>query len=84
MSKFVDEIISDLKRNPETYIDNYGQGVKKGDVEISEYGNSAPLSIVSIRINDKRIPTTYIDNWKLEVAIKNWYKNATIEMLCKR
>lgn len=81
MSVFVDEIIKDLKENPTTFKDYYGEGVQKDNVKISGYGNTRLLSITNININGKDIPTTYTDNWNLEAAIKNWYKTVSLNVL---
>ncbi len=81
MSRFVDEIIKDLKENPLTFKDFEGRGVMKNNVIVCGYGNSKFLSLISVWINGKDIPTTYIDNWRLEVAIKNWYKTVPLWVL---
>lgn len=81
MSKFVKEIIEDLKYNPETFKDYKGQGVEKGNIIIKDYGNTRVLSVVDFIINGQDMPTTYIDRWKLEVAIQNWYASVSLKVL---
>jgi len=81
MSKFVNEIIKDLKENPQTFKDYQGFGVQKDNVIVYNYGNTRFLSIISVSVNGKHIPTSYIDNWRLEVAIKNWYKTVPLSVL---
>lgn len=81
MSKFVNEIIEDIKKNPATFVDYKGYGVKKGDLIISGYGNSKALSIINVWICDKTIPTTFMDKWRLESTIKWWYKNINLNHL---
>lgn len=84
MSKYIDEIINDLKKNPETYRDNAGQGVRKGDVEVIGYGNSAVLSTISVMLNGHRVPSSYRDNFRLEVAIKRWYRTSPLTALLNK
>ena len=74
MSKYVSELIKDIKDNPTSWVDYHGEGIQKGDVIIYNYGNTRFLSVISILIKEKDIPATYIDLWRLEVTIKNWYK----------
>lgn len=81
MSKYVNEILKDLKDNPETFKCNYGQGVKKDNVKISGYGNTRMLSVIDVHINGKSIPTSYIDLWRLEVAVQRWYRAISLKGL---
>jgi hypothetical protein len=83
MSKFVDEIIQDLKNNPKTFFDCRGVGVKKENIAVIGYGNTRVLSIIDVLVNGESIPTSYMDKWRLEVAIKNWYRNADLSTLSK-
>lgn len=78
MSKFVNELLKDLKENPKTFRDYHGSGVAKGKITICQYGNTRVLSVTRVYIGEAHIPTSYIDNWRLEVAIKKWY--ATIDL----
>lgn len=83
MSKFVDEILNDIKTNPLSFTDYKGFGIIKDNIIVSGYGNTAICSCIDVRVNLKYIPITYVDRWKLEIAIRNWYKNASIELLSK-
>jgi len=83
MSKFVDEILTDLRRNPNTFLDYKGEGVIKDNIIICNYGAGKWLSSIIVVVNDKIIPTTYMDNYRLEVAIKNWYKTVPLVVLFK-
>jgi len=83
MSKYVDEIIKDLKANPKSYLDYKGCGVKNDNIIIDNYGNTRLLSVIWLYINLKPMPITYMDKWRLEVAVKNWYKNASLETIKK-
>lgn len=84
MSKFVDDIITDLKENPESFVDNGGYGVTKGKIKTAFYGNSALLSLISVYINGKEMPLVYKDKYKLELAIKRWYRNISLSHLTKQ
>ncbi len=81
MSKFVDEIIKDLKDNPKDYKVNNRSGIEKREVEINSCGNIRAMSLIHILINDKEMITTYIDRWKLEVAISEWYRTIDLKTL---
>lgn len=81
MSKFIDEIIADIKTNPDLWQDNEGWGVKKDNIEIWGYGNTCVLSIVSVRINGKDMPTDYVGRFKLERTISNWYKTVSLKTI---
>jgi hypothetical protein len=83
MSKFVTELIQDLKNNPTDFTDYFGMGVKKKDLVITDYGNTRLLSIIQVEINSKRIPLSYIDRWRLEGAVRKWYKTVSLNHLMK-
>lgn len=82
-SRFVKEIITDIKENPDEWRDNGGSGLKKDRIEISGYGNSRFLATIWVHINGKWMPTTYFDNWALEVAVMGWYRNASLYQISK-
>lgn len=82
-SRFIRDIIQDIKENPDKWTDNKGCGVKKGNIEISGYGNTRFLSVIWVYINHKWMPTTYFDNWALEVTIQNWYRSVPLHQLQK-
>jgi hypothetical protein len=81
MSNYVKEILKDLKNNPETFQDYNGQGVQKKRLVLAGFGNTAILSIVSIFINGKSIPTSYLDRFKIEIAIRNWYRTVPLNVI---
>lgn len=81
MSKYVDEIIQDLNKNPNSFKDYYGQGVQKRNIKISQFGNTKMLSIINLEINGKSMPTSYLDLWRLESAIKKWYRSVPLKVL---
>lgn len=84
MSKYIDEIIKDIKTNPDSWRDQQGNGIKKGDVTITGYGNTAILSCISVYVNYKEMPAKWYDNYRLERAVGWWYRNvslATISLL---
>lgn len=87
MSLFVDQLVKDLKENPLTFTittSHYGRTViTKSNLVIKGYGNPRLLSIIEVEINYKLVPLTYRDCWKLEVAVKNWYKSIPLEHILK-
>lgn len=85
MSKFVDEIIRDIKKNPQSWEDVKGSGLKKGGIELCCCCVGYRfLSVCFVEINDEEIPTTYWDKWKIETAVTWWYKNIDLKFLSKR
>lgn len=83
MSKFIDEIVYSIRENSSEWCDNDGCGVKKGNIEVSLYGNSAMLSIINVWINGKTVPTTWLDRFKLEKAISFWYRNVPLSTISR-
>lgn len=81
MSKYIDEIIKDIKTNPSTYKDFEGYGIEKAGIRISQFGNTRMLSIINVEINGKKMPTSYIDLWRLETAIKWRYRTIDLKVL---
>jgi len=85
VSKFVDDIVEDIRINPDTWNANSSRhcsrndGLKKDGLEITDYGNTKLLSVVSLYIDGVRTETRFIDNWRLESAVLWWYKNASLE-----
>ena len=87
MSKFVNEILESIKNTPKDWTvvktNGYFTGIENGSIVITEHGNSAILSIINVEINGVRIPTTYIDLFRLEKAITKWCKTQPTEQLTK-
>ena len=81
MSKYIDEIIQDLSNNPKSFKDFEGQGVQKENIIITKYGNGSIFSIINVYINHKDMTTSYFDRYKLEISIKKWYRNISLEIL---
>lgn len=80
MSKFVDEILKDIKENKNSWVKcSYGTGIKKDTIVVDNYGNSALLSIVHVLINNQDMPLTYMDRYRLEKAVGWWYRNIDLE-----
>ncbi|MGV8814423.1 MAG: hypothetical protein ACOH2D_09970 [Gelidibacter sp.] len=81
MSKYVEEIIEDLKKNPENYRDYYGNGVEKDNIRISGYGSMLLTSVIRVTIYNNTVPTSIVDNWKLARAIRKWYRTIPLKVL---
>lgn len=83
MSKYIDEIIKDIRENPEQWVRHTEFGIKKGEVELSQFGNGNILSVVRIEINGKDSfhQATFVDKYRLEKAFSWWMKNASLDML---
>lgn len=87
MSKFVSEIIESLDNDPTKWTnsaDDYGYyNVESKDVCIKDCGHGAILSIIKVYVKNSLCTTTYVDKFRLEMAVNRWFKNATVEMLEK-
>ena len=81
MSNYIKEILQDLANNPETFKDYLGEGVTKGNITITDYGNGRILSTIQVYINEKRIPTSYIDRWELDIGLTKWYRTVSLKVL---
>lgn len=81
MSKFVNEIIESIRNEPTSWKDYKACGVEKGNIIVYGFGNSKLLSICSVVLNGKEMPTNYMDRWRLEKVIGEWYRNAKLETL---
>lgn len=87
MSKYVKSIVDSINKYPESYyhdeIPIFGKALLSKDkrIRIWGHGNSALLSIISLRINGKSIKMSYMDKYRLERALNRWYKNASLQMV---
>lgn len=81
MSKFVNEILIELKQTPESFKDYNGEGVQKNNIIVYQYSNSRVFSLIEVSVNNKNIPLSYIDRWRLESGIKNWYRTVSLKTL---
>jgi hypothetical protein len=86
MSKYVDEIIKDIRSNPETW-ERVKGGLKKGSVYVYDFGNGHKwfggwfTSIVSVSIDGIETKClSWRDKYRLEEAFKWWMRNSTVEM----
>ena len=87
MSNYINEILKSIKTNHTdwTVVKKYGYftGIENGNIEITQHGNSAILSIIKVSISGVNIPTTYIDLFRLEKAITKWCKTQSLDQLSK-
>lgn len=81
MSKFVSEIIDSIKNEPTSWKDYKGFGCQKEDIIVYGYGNTRVLSTCGVKINDKTMPLTYIDKYRLDKAVSNWYKTVSLKTI---
>lgn len=95
MSKFVNELLGSIyqhKDNWRPYVGNvevngytvyYRFGLQRENIIIFNYGNGAIFSVIDVLVGGKKTLTTYSDRYKLENAVKWWYKNVDLETLSK-
>lgn len=86
-SKYVQEILQDLKDNPYSWKRFRDNSIVKDDLLIRHFGNATAytfwtLSIVEVVIKGKVCEhLTYWDKMQLEKAYIQWMRNASIEQL---
>lgn len=81
MSKYVDEIIKDLKENPTEWRSKFGE-VTKDQIKLLCFNFNPPiLSVGSIKIKGEDIPTTYVDRYKMECAVRKWFKTVDLKTI---
>lgn len=89
MSKFINEIIEDIRNHPETWV-RYGKdGLQKNDIIIDGCGNGHKLffawmtSIVEISVNKKEVwgHITWRDKYRMEETFRWWIRNASLQMM---
>jgi hypothetical protein len=91
MSKYVSEIIKDIRSNPNAWTRYGSRGLQKDNIKISNCGNGHKLlwgwstSIVSVEINNNDVPDhlTWRDKYRLEETFKWWIENASLPMMQK-
>jgi hypothetical protein len=89
MSKYISEIVNDIRKNPTSWKRLGPRGLYKDNIYIDGCGNGHILlfawatSIVDVTINGKLIPDhlTLFDKIRLEQTFKWWMKNASLEMM---
>lgn len=80
MSKYIDDIIEDLNKKPETYKDYYGNGVEKDNIRITGYDSMLLTSIIRVSINNNTMPISLRDSWRLKRAIRKWYRTMPLKL----
>lgn len=87
MSKWVSEIIKDIKNNPTDWKPNSKTGIsnQKLNIQIKDVYNSAILSVSEIHVNGVNMWTKmcYIDRFRIEVGVNRWFKKAKLNQLYK-
>ncbi len=90
MSKFVDEIVKDIKENPETWTRNWDNQISKWNILIRWFGNNMGwfywISVVEVKIGNSASSATnwqlsYLDAKNLEEVFIWWLKNIPLSHL---
>ena len=88
----IDSILLLIENEPEEFIKSESSFLaissKKHDLEIGFCGNGSALflywftSIVSVHVSGNEIrELSWFDRAKIEIAVSNWFKSATIDMM---
>ena len=88
----IDSVLLLIKNEPEEFVKSKSSFLaissKKHDLEIVFCGNGSTFflywitSIVSVRFSGNQIEgLSWFDKAKIEIAVSNWFKSATIDMM---
>lgn len=86
MSKYIDEIVKDIKENPESWRRKGSNGLIKDDILISDTGNGWITSIASVEVAgliDGFGQFSLMDRINIERVFKWWIRNASLGMMKK-
>lgn len=86
MSQYINEIIKDIRTNPQSWKRYNNDGLQKGDIVIDNTGNGHKLyfgwlgSVVNVKIKGKDSwgLLTQRDKYRLEEAFLWWIRNSTL------
>jgi hypothetical protein len=84
MSKFVDDIIYNIRKQPETWsvlprrTQEKASGIASGRVQIRLHGNSALASIIDVDVDGIEMTITYWDRFFLERAVSWWFRQVRL------
>ena len=88
MSNFVNQIVRDIRKEPETWeLKNGGLKHRVGAIEIVNFGNGHFLfglwftSICEVIICGESVRLSWRDMFRLEQSFIWWQRNASVEML---
>lgn len=87
MSRVANEIYKDIKNNPEKWTPVMGlftyNGLQKEDIKIVSCEYPRVVSLLEIKIKDKRICCSYMDRWRLQGLVAWWYRNCSVKDVLK-
>lgn len=83
MSKFVDEIIDNIKTQPDKWqvYNRYHNGIRCDSIKITGIGNGPLISIAHVYIDVIEMPLTFKDKYRLEKVVTWWFRNVSIKHL---
>lgn len=90
MSKYINEIVQDIRTNPKSWKRKGDYGLQKGNISIEHCGNGTwwflfyLLSIVQVTINGIESNLHHLspmDKVRLERTFNWWLRNASLDML---
>lgn len=86
MKRIVHQILDSIRNEPDKWSPSTRFGtnwdaITKDGVTIDGVGNTAILSMVNILIDKVDFATSYIERYRLEKAVLNWYQNCPMEKL---
>lgn len=86
MSKIAGDILDLIKKDPKRFAMKGNDpfcGITDGNIDIIHFGNTRALSVIDVCVNGVEMRLTYIDRWRIEVAMKKWFKQMSLEHFLK-
>lgn len=82
-SKFVKEILADIKNNPNNWCQNDRIGISKEDIHLVGCYNGWLLSCCDLIIKGTIFNLTYMDRLELEKSYYKWLRKADLQIVLK-
>ncbi len=85
MSKYIDEIITDIRNTPTSW-KPYQDGIKRGEIEITNGVTNTfflyyLVPTVIVESKGIKLSMSYQDSIKIMKAVRWWFKNAPLEAM---
>lgn len=93
MSKYIDQIVYDIRNNPETWKRTYDNELSKWDIKIRKLWNGSKLffywftSIVEVKINwicSNMDDLTISDKANIEETFRWWIRNSDLSIISNK
>jgi len=80
-TRVVLDIMVDIEANPETWQKRNDNGIQKGCIIISGWGNGLPTSVIDLYVDGASITLSFKDKYYLESVVVEWFSLAPLKNL---